>query len=146
MLSTLTPEQAEAKVRVENYFKTSAVLKESKIEAFVKPSEDDLESLLRAFLDSVRLKRAEEIKDSELRIEEETDERVEATVREYHIVVDFEAKAILHDCADWSKMLPAKTFCKHIGKLFLSLDKEKATEMLRKIYSQKDAWQFKPYA
>jgi hypothetical protein len=78
-------------------------------------------------------------------VKKETDKRVEATVREYHIVIDFEARTILHDCADWSKMLPPKTFCKHIGKPFLALDKEKATDMLRKIYLQKDTWQFKPY-
>jgi len=146
MLGVLTDEQAEAKNRVRNYFKTSATFKESKIEAFVKPLELDLESLLRVFLDAGRLKRAKGIKDSEVKIEKETDRLVVATVREYHIVIDFEARTILHDCADWSKMLPAKTFCKHIGKLFLSLDKEKATEMVKEIYSQKDAWQFKPYA
>jgi uncharacterized protein YecE (DUF72 family) len=146
MLGVLTPEQVQAKNRVKDYFKTLAVIKEPKIEAFVEPSELDLESLLRAFLDAGRLKRAKDIKDDELRIEKETDERVEATVREYHIVIDFEARTISHDCADWNKMLPANTFCKHIGKLFLSMDKEKATDMLRKICSQKDTWQFKPYA
>jgi hypothetical protein len=146
MLCVLTPEQVEAKNRVENYFKTSPAFKEPKIEAFVEPSEFDFESLLHAFLDVGRLKRAKGIKDDELRIEKETDERVEAAIREYHIVIDFEAKTILHDCADWSKMLPAKRFCKHIGKLLLSMDKERATNMLRKIYSQKEAWQFKPYS
>jgi len=145
MLDVLTPEQAEAKTRVEDYFKTSAIIKVPKIEAFVEPSQLDLESLLHTFLDAGRLKRARGIKDNELRIEKETDNRIEATVREYHIVVDLEARTILHDCADWSKMLHAKAFCKHIGKLFLSLDREKATDMLRKIYTQKDAWQFKPY-
>ena len=145
MLGVLSQEQAEAKNKVEGYFKTSVSFKESRIEAFVEPSKLDLESLLRAFLDAGRLKRAKDIKDTELRIEKETNEQLEATVREYHIVIDFEAKTILHDCADWSKMLPAKTFCKHIGKLFLSLDKEKATDMLRQIYLQKDTWRFKQY-
>jgi uncharacterized protein YecE (DUF72 family) len=145
MLGILTPEQAEAKNRVEDYLKTSVAFKEPKIEAFVEPSELDFESLLRAFLDADRVKRAKGIKDDELRIEKETDERVEAAIREYRIVIDFEARMILHDCADWSKMLPSKRFCKHIGKLLLSMDKERATNMLRKIYSQKEAWQFKPY-
>jgi uncharacterized protein YecE (DUF72 family) len=146
MLGVLTHEQTEAKNRVDDYFKTSAAFKEPRIEAFVEPSELDFESLLRAFLDAGRLKRAKDIKDDELRIEKETDTQLRASIREYHIVIDFEARTILHDCADWSKMLPAKTFCKHIGKLFLSLDKEKATDMIRKIYLQKDMWQFKPYA
>jgi len=137
---------AEAKNKVEEYFKTSPVIKEPKIEAFVEPSELDLESLLRSFLDDGRLQRAKNIEDDELEIVKETDKLVEAAVREYHIVIDFEARTILHDCADWSKMLLTKTFCKHIGKLFLSLDKEKAASMLRKIYTQKDTWQFKTYS
>jgi hypothetical protein len=79
-------------------FKTSVVIKEPKIEAFVEPSELDLESLLRAFLDAGRLKRARSIKDNELRIEKETDKLVVATVRDYHIVIDFEARTILIIC------------------------------------------------
>jgi hypothetical protein len=133
MLGVLTPEQADAKNRVEDYLKTSTAFKEHKIEAFVEPSELDFESLLRAFLDADRLKRAKGIKDDELKIEKETDKRVEAAIREYHIVIDFETRTILHDCADWSKMLPAKRFCKHIGKLLLSMDIEKATNVLRSI-------------
>jgi len=144
MLAILTPEQAEAKKRVDDYFKTT-VLKESKLEAFVEPSELDFDSLLRAFLDMGRLKRAKEIKDNELTIEKETDQRVEAAIREYHIVIDVETRTILHDCADWSKALSTKRFCKHIGKLFLSLEREKAAKILRQIYGQKETWQFKPY-
>ena len=136
---------AEAKSRVEDHFKVSMALKGPKLEAFVEPSELDFESLLRAFLDADRLKRAKGIKDNELKIEKETDERVEAAIREYHIVIDFETRTILHDCADWSKMLPAKRFCKHIGKLLLSMDIEKATNVLRSIYAQKQMWQFKQY-
>ena len=136
---------AEAKSRVEDHFKVSMALKGPKLEAFVEPSELDFESLLRAFLDADRLKRAKSIKDDELRIEKEMDERVEAAIREYRIVIDFEARMILHDCADWSKMLPAKRFCKHIGKLLLSMDIEKATNVLRSIYAQKQMWQFKQY-
>jgi uncharacterized protein YecE (DUF72 family) len=145
MLGVLTSEQTEAKSRVKNYLKTLSVIKESRFEAFVEPSKLNLDSLLRAFLDVGRLKRARGIKDDELKVEKETDKLVEAGVRDYHIVIDFEARMISHDCADWNKMLPAKTFCKHIGKLFLSLDKEKATDMLRKIYAEKDTWRFKPY-
>jgi uncharacterized protein YecE (DUF72 family) len=145
MLKVLTPAQTEAKSNVENYFKASKVFKESKLESFIEPAKHDFDSLLRAFLDMGRLKRAKEIKDSELTIKKETDQRIEATIREYHIIIDSEAKTILHDCADWNKALPTKRFCKHIGKLLLSIDREKATKMLTKIYSEKEKWQFKPY-
>jgi uncharacterized protein YecE (DUF72 family) len=146
MLGTLTSEQTEAKSRVEDYLKTSVASRESKLETFAEPSQLDFESLLSAFLDAGRLKRANEIRDDELEIQKETDERVEARIREYHIVIDFDAKAVMHDCADWNKMLGAKRFCKHIGKLFLSMDREKAKSILRKIYEQKETWQFKPYS
>ena len=130
---------------MKNYFKTSKVFKESKLEAFIEPVKLDFDSLLHTFLDIGRLKRAKEIKDSELTIEKETDQRIEAAIREYHIVIDSEARTILHECADWSKALPTKRFCKHVGKLLLSIDREKATKMLTKIYLEREKWQFKLY-
>jgi uncharacterized protein YecE (DUF72 family) len=145
MLGAPTREQATAKNRLDNYFKVKSSFKEPTLESFVEPKEPDFEGLLVAFMDANRLKRAESIKDDELKMEKDTTERVEATVREYHIVIDFKTKTILHDCADWSKALPSKRFCKHIGKLFLSMEREKATSLLTKIYSQKEAWQFRPY-
>ena len=103
------------------------------------------EDLMEYFVPSERLKRAEGIADSELEITRQTDSRIAATVREYHIVIDLETKEILHDCADWSKTLPAKKLCKHVGKLLLSMDRDKATRMLRTLYAEKESWQFKPY-
>jgi hypothetical protein len=96
-------------------------------------------------LDAGRLKRAREIKDDELTIMKETEHWIEATVRDYHVIIDFEARTILHDCAGWSKDLQTKRFCKHIGKLLMSMDREKATKMLKRIYSEKEKWKFKPY-
>jgi len=145
MLRLLTPEQTETKNKVENYFRRSAKLKETTLEAFVEPKEMNFESLLRSFIDDKRLKRAQHIKDNELEMVEETEERIEALIRDYHIVIDLETNTILHDCADWSRVLPTKKLCKHIGKLLLSIDKEKSLQILRKLYVQKEKWQFKPY-
>lgn len=146
MLGVLTPEQAETKNHVEEYFAKSAKPRESTLEAFVEPKEMSFEGLLGFFIDTNRLKRAERIGDAELKLLRETDERVEAIIRDYHIIIDLRAKTILHDCADWSKMLPTKKICKHIGKLLLTIDREKATRILREMYVQKQTWQFKPYA
>ncbi len=145
MLRLLTPEQTETKNKVENYFRRSAKLKKTTLEAFVEPKEMNFESLLRFFIDDKRLKRAQRIKDNELEMVEETEERIEALIRDYHIVVDLETNTILHDCADWSRVLPTKKLCKHVGKLLLSIDKEKSLQILRKLYVQKEKWQFKPY-
>ena len=145
MLGILTPEQTEAKSRVENYFKRSSKLRESTLEAFVEPKEMSFETLLHFFIDAKRLKRAQRIKDDELKIVRETDEQVEAVIRDYHIIVDLETRTILHDCADWSRVLPSKKLCKHVGKLLFAIDREKAIKILRRLHAQKEMWQFKPY-
>ncbi len=144
MLGVLTPEQAEAKTTVENYLARPKTKKPT-LEAFVEPKEMLLENLLNAFLDKARLKRAQRIKDKELTIQEVTDKQVKALIRDYHIVINLENRMILHDCADWSRVLPSKRFCKHMGKLLLSLDKQKASNILKQIYTEKEMWEFKPY-
>lgn len=145
MLGILTPEQKEAKANIENYFKTSAKTTEAKLEAFVEPSDLNFETLIRYFMDAERLKRAQKIKNAEVNIQQETTNEIRAMVKEYHIVIDLKNHIITHDCADWSKMLPTKKLCKHIGKLLLTINKEKATAILSQIYSNKEQWEFKPY-
>ncbi len=144
-LGDLTSEQARAKNHVENYLKRSAQAKVSTLEAFVEPKEKSFETLLDYFIDVGRLARARRIKDKELKIVKETDTRIEAVIRNYHIVIDLEQQTILHDCADWNRVLSTKKLCKHIGKLLLSIENEKAEQILEKIYTEKETWQFKPY-
>ena len=145
MLGALTSKQAEAKTTVENYLKIPTKIKKTTLEAFVEPKEMTFENLLNTFLDKPRLKRAQRIKDKELTIQEETLNQIKALIRDYHIVIDLGNRVVLHDCADWSRVLPSKRFCKHIGKLLLSLDKEKASKILKQIYTNKEKWEFKPY-
>ena len=145
MLGVLTPEQKEAKANVENYFKTTAKTTETKLETFVPPTEMKFETLLHYFMDPERIKRAQQIKDDEVTIQQETPNEIRAMVKEYHVIIDMQNRVIMHDCADWSKVLPSKKLCKHLGKLLLTLDKEKATMLLRQIYANKESWNFKPY-
>jgi len=145
MLGVLTPEQAQAKTNVENYLKMPARIEKPTLEAFVEPKTMTFENLLNAFIDKPRLKRARRIKDKELTTLEVADNQVKALIRDYHIVIDLGNSLVLHDCADWSRVLPNKRFCKHIGKLLLSLDKEKASSILKQIYANKEKWEFKPY-
>jgi hypothetical protein len=120
-------------------------MKKLTLEAFIEPKEMTLENLLNTFMDKPRLERAQRIEDKELTIQEATDNQVKALIRDYHIVIDLEDRMVLHDCADWSRVLPNKRFCKHIGKLLLSLDREKALEILKQIRAEKEAWTFEPY-
>jgi uncharacterized protein YecE (DUF72 family) len=147
MLGALTPEQAEAKDRVESYYVVKAPMeaKEEKLEAYVEPSKLTFEALLNTFIDEDRLKRARKIKDEEVSIKIETNDAVEAKVKDYTIIIDAKTKTILHDCADWSRVLPTKKICKHIGKLLLTIDRVKAEKILKELYSRRESWQFKPY-
>ena len=145
MLGMLTPEQTEAKNRVENYFRRTATTKQPTLEAFAEPKKTSFEGLLRSFADARRLERAKRIKDDELKIVKETNGWIEAVIRDYHIVIDLESRTILHDCADWSRVLPSKRLCKHVAKLLLAVDRERAFKILRRIDAEKDKWQFKPY-
>ena len=142
MLGALTPQQAKAKAKVENHFKMASALRATSLETFVKPPETDFEKLISLFMDTGRLIRAREIRNDELEIEEETPQRIVARIRDYHIIVDSESKTIQHDCEDWRKGLEAKRFCKHMGKLLLSINRNAATELLKKIDQDGDKWQF----
>ena len=145
MLGILTPEQARAKNAVENHFRMATRVKKLTLEAFVEPKEVTFENLLKVFIDTSRLKRAQQIKDKELDIEEVSENEVRARIRDYHIVIDLGNRVVLHDCADWNRVLTSKRFCKHIGKLLLALDKRKASDILNRIYENKEAWEFGAY-
>jgi uncharacterized protein YecE (DUF72 family) len=144
MFGKLTPEQAKARERVEA-FRKSAGDKNIKLEAFFKPEEESFEQLLLSFLDRDRLKRTQEIADSELNIETSTENEIIAQVRNYRVNIDVEAKTIMHDCADWGKGISSKRFCKHVGRLFLALDKELAEKMLREMRDHKNKWRFQTF-
>jgi len=146
MLGVLTLKQTEAKTIAENYFKRSAKMKKTTLETFVEPREMTLENLLENFIDKPRLKRAQRIEDKELTIQEATEDQIKAMIRDYRIFIDLTNRFILHDCADWNRALPSKRFCKHLGKLLLSLDREKTLKILKQIYANKETWEFKPFA
>jgi hypothetical protein len=130
---------------VENHFKSLARVKESTLQAFFKQEQPSVESLLRVFADEGRLGRAVEIKDAEVAVGNETPDLIEATVKNYHVIIDVKSRSIAHDCEDWGKGLVSKRFCKHIVKLFLVLERETAISLLSKIRVEKDEWQFGPY-
>ena len=144
MLGVLTPVQVEAKTVVKSYLKAPSE-KMARIETLVSLEQMGLRDLLLAFMDKERLKRAERIKDDEISVEKVTDSEVRASIREYHIIIDLANRVILHDCADWSRCIPDKRLCKHVGKLLFRLPKDKSTEILRRLYSEKSGWEFKPY-
>lgn len=149
MLGELTPQQKEAKKTIEDHFETIAKIQKPSLESFLKPrklKKATAGDLLKTFIDRQRLRRARDIQDRELSIQEVTDKQVKALIRDYRITIDLEKQLILHDCSDWDRVSPDKRFCKHIGKLLLSLKKEKSSDILNQIHSDKESWQFKSFS
>jgi len=153
MLGILTPEQSIAKKNVDKYFEAlSEAPKEEEqpitLTAFMpeKVREMSFNELLSLFLPSYKVKRTKEIKDKDVVIQEITDTKIRALVRGYHLLIDFQNRIVLHDCVDWSRVVSSKQFCKHVGKVMMILPKEKAIEVMKKISSERERWEFRPYA
>ena len=146
MMGIIEPKQIEAKNRVEKYRKQSGELPFSTLEAFSPPKKMDFRSLINFLVSPERLKRAQQIADNEVRMIKETEDEIEAAVRDYHIMVDMKNKSLLHDCADWGKIMSTKRLCKHIAKLLFMIDQQKATDVLRSIYEKEESWNFGNYS
>jgi uncharacterized protein YecE (DUF72 family) len=145
MLGIQTPQQNAAQKKVEGFLNDRGKIREVGLETFTEPTSVNFEDLLRYLSGPGRVERAKDISDEELSINRQTPNRVEATIREYHIIVDLEDHVMLHDCADWTKMLSTKRLCKHVTKLLLVLDRQKAERILKSLYEQKEMWQFRPF-
>jgi uncharacterized protein YecE (DUF72 family) len=146
MMGIIKPKQIEAKTRIENFRKKSVQQSLSTLESFAPPKNMDFSSLIAFFVTPERLKRAEQITDDEIQITGQTEERIEATIREYHVVIDVRNRILFHDCADWEKVMSTRRLCKHIAKLLLSIDKQKAIDVLRNLYEEEESWQFRIFS
>jgi hypothetical protein len=154
MMGSVTEGQREARKSVEEYFKEAAAAAKVKMKergmtlAAYMPKEIghmSFEELLGVFMDRGRIERAKGISDEDVKIEETSDTKVGARIRDYHLSIDAERRVMLHDCADWSRSAPAKQFCKHVGKVMMILPKEKATQIMKQIAMEREKWEFKPY-
>ncbi len=103
------------------------------------------EELLDIFMDKGRLRRAKGISGKDIRIKQSKVSSIKASIRDYRLSVDTAKRVILHDCADWSRCAPAKQFCKHVGKVMMTIPRKKATEIMKQIAMEQERWEFKPY-
>jgi uncharacterized protein YecE (DUF72 family) len=143
LLGMATKTQQEKLAQVDAYFTTGALEERQHQAKAALAREAGLRELLGIFLDPKRLQRALEIPDGELSIAEASEDRVAARIKEYHLLIDRENSVIAHDCDDWRKRRETRQFCKHMGKLFLSLPLELASDLLRDISENLDQWEFK---
>jgi hypothetical protein len=107
-----------------------------------KAEELSLDQMLRLFLGAARFQRAKDIDDSLVSIFSSSADHAEGKVKDYVVEIDIKKRTILHDCEDWRKNLASKNMCKHLGKFFLTLDRETATDLVRKMLINKDDWTF----
>ena len=102
------------------------------------------EDLLRLFLGGLRFKSALGINYSLVTFQENRLGRIEAKVKQYHVVLDLPQRFLSHDCADWATgRARARLFCKHIGRLFLNLREDQATPLLRTLLQERALWEFR---
>ena len=151
MLEMITAEQKAVKKTVEEALEAKLKAPPAKpsmeLTAFMpeRIASMQLDDLLRLFMDDNRIKRAKDIKDNEVTIENASEENVKAKVREYNVSIDVAGRTILHDCADWSRCAPVKQFCKHLGKVMMVAPEDVSVSILRKIGAEREKWEFKPY-
>jgi len=151
MLEMISAEQKVVKKNVEQYLETKLKAPPAKpsmeLTAFMpeKIAGMKLDDLLRVFMDDSRIKRAREIKDDEVVIEQVSEEGVKAKVREYHMSIDVANRLVLHDCADWSRCAPVRQFCKHLGKVMMMAPEDVSIGILKKMGGEREKWEFKPY-
>jgi uncharacterized protein YecE (DUF72 family) len=104
--------------------------------------EISVKNLLMAFMEPYLINRSAEIGEEEVIFKRVDAKGFEARVRQYRIVVETSERKILHDCPDWSRRVLKKEFCKHVGRVFLSMEPRKASEILRQILKERDSWSF----
>jgi len=113
-----------------------------KIPAKKNIEEMPLNDLLKLFLGAARLARVDEIDDSVVSISKTSSDELAGKVKDYVIEIDLKNRTILHDCQDWRKNIDSKNMCKHLGKFLRTLGNERATNLLRDIIKNREAWRF----
>jgi len=150
MLEVITAEQKTVKNTVTQYIEAKLKAPPPKpsmeLTAFMpeKIERMKLDDLLKVFMDSNRIKRAKEIKNEEVVIEQASKEGLKAKVREYQVSIDVQNRLVLHDCPDWSRTAPVKQFCKHVGKVMTVAPEDISVDILKKMGAERDKWAFKP--
>ena len=152
MLGVITPPQAEMKKHIEDFREGITRVAGGKYQAMTldafsessspaPPMNARIADALRAFMDAGRLDRAARIPAADLEIADEG-KQVEARVKDYKVLIDFDGKTILHDCEDWSSRLIKREFCKHVGRVFLGMAPQVATDRLDRIRADRKSWRF----
>lgn len=144
MIGKLTPEQEEALTRARTHLEKTKHPPPGLGKWLTEDnSRSKLVETLSSLMGESRLARAFTIPDEDVSIIIASKDRVEARVRDYHLTMDMESKAIVHDCGDWDRSLETKQLCKHVGRVLLTLSAEVALAWVTEVESDLEGWSFR---
>jgi uncharacterized protein YecE (DUF72 family) len=143
MLGTVTKEQIRIKDKIIKYnLVQRSKAFQKRLDLFEHKKGMNLDELLLAVTDQVRLDKAKEIQDEEVTIGVFSNTQFEVTLRQYTVKLDVDERTIIHNCADWYKSLQKKRFCKHLAKVFLILPLEYSVKILEDLVRSRERWRF----
>ena len=108
-------------------------------------AERSVKRLLLQLTDLGRVRRGMRISDGDLAIQESSEEMIKAEVRGYTVEIHPQRMVLMHDCDDWLKGMDQGRLCKHIVKVLLSIEPERAERIIRSMAESKPEWAFQPY-
>ena len=97
---------------------------------------------LDPLMGETRLSRALGISQDEVDVRLASLDRIEARIRKYSLSMDMKTKTIVHDCGDWERTLETRQFCKHVGRVLLSIPENIALAWVTEVRDDSDSWSF----
>jgi len=107
----------------------------------MRAKDASVDAALGRLMDPNRLDRAKRIDSKDVEVTRDGD-LILARIKEYRVELDPATKTILHDCEDWSSRLIKREFCKHVGRVFLGMAPQVATDRLDRIRADRKSWRF----
>ncbi len=83
------------------------------------------------------------IHDNDVSVGVATNDRIEAKIRAYSLMMNRDSKTISHDCGDWERSVETRQLCKHVGRVLLTIPVEIATGWADQIHEDVEKWKFK---
>jgi uncharacterized protein YecE (DUF72 family) len=113
------------------------------LDSWTGPIKGDIfEDKLMDFAEQSVIEKAKTIPDTEFSLRQDNKRDLAAYLGDTSVDINFEEQRIIHYCPIWTKTSIKKKFCPHIVKFMMSIDKNRAIEILSKINSSMEKWHF----
>jgi hypothetical protein len=104
--------------------------------------EKGVENLLLNFSSQEILNAARSIPDRDLSLREDSRRHLAAYVEDTTVDIDFEQQTIIHRCPIWAQSISEKKSCRHVARVFMIIDPDRARSILSLLRSALDEWKF----